>query len=158
QLGRAVDDADSQRRGETANPNLVLREVPKRNAGSGADRLRDDQLATVLLGEVLQSRGDVNGLADRRRLRVLAIPQRADDDLAGVNADAETDRLLQLIDQGAVHFRQVPVDQASRFQSLTTGLVGLGFAAEDRHHAVADELVGRAAGRNDRAPYGFEEP
>ena len=100
----------------------------------------------------------MNGLADRRRLSVLAIAQRADDDLAGVDADAETDRLLQLVDQGAVHFGQVPVDQASRFQGLTTGYVGLGVAAEGRHHAVADELVGRAAGRDDRAPDRLEEP
>jgi hypothetical protein len=33
-------------------------------------------------------RRDVHGLADRRPLRVLAIAQRADDDLADVNANA----------------------------------------------------------------------
>jgi hypothetical protein len=61
------------------------------------------------------------------------------------------DRLLQFVGQGAVHLGHVPIDQPCRLQCLTAGSLGIGFGAENRHHAVADELIGGAACRHDRA-------
>ena len=153
-----VDDPDRQWRAKTAHLNLSLGENIKRNAGCRADDIRDDQLAIVFLGKVLQSRSDVDDLADRGGRRVLAITEGPEDDLAAMDADADFERFRQFVGERAVHLADMPIHQAGRLQGLRARLLRAGFGAENRHHPVADELVGRAAGRRDGAADRLEEP
>src|SRR6266550_400759 len=89
-----VDHPDRQWRAKAPHLNLAPGENIEHNTGCCPDDVRYHQLAIVFLGEVLQSRGDVDGLAYRGHRRVRAIAEGADDDLAAMNADADLERLL----------------------------------------------------------------
>src|ERR1700730_4783471 len=146
-----VDHPHRQRRAQAPHLHFAPRENIKRNAGRCPDDIRDYQLAIVFLGQVLQSRGDMDGLADCRRRCVLAIAGGANEAPPAMEADPDFERLLQFVGQGMFHLGDMPVDQPRRLEGLAAGLRGAGLGAENRHHPIADELVGHAAGRDDGA-------
>src|SRR5205085_3863693 len=87
-----VDDPDRQWCAQATHLHLAHRENIERDAGCRADDIRHDQLAIIFLGEVLQSRRDVDDLADRGSRRMLAVTEGTDDDLAAMDADADFER------------------------------------------------------------------
>ena len=73
-----------------------------RKAGLDVDLLGHQHLAAERLGQVLQARRDIDRVADHGELRVPLVADVAGDDEAGVEADAEADRLDRTVRQRAV--------------------------------------------------------
>ena len=71
-------------------------------AGVLVDLFRHQHFARHRLGQVLETRGDINRIADHRELRVALITDGAGDGYAGVDADAEADRLDKRMSQRGV--------------------------------------------------------
>ena len=103
---------------------------------------RDRSLAgehLARLGRLLQPIGDVHGVARDERA---ALPRRADDDVARVDADAH----LELAGEQLAH----PLLHRERRMQRALGVIlERGRRAEHRHHRVAGELLDRAAGALD---------
>ena len=100
----------------------------------GAARCRDRALADEDLaraGRLLEPCGDVDGVAGHERA---ALPRPADDDLAGVHADAQRERVAEELVEPPLH-REGGVQRALRVVLVR------GRSAERRHHRVADELL-----------------
>src|ERR1700733_6415713 len=87
------DDAHTHRSRATADFNVLPRQRIVGNARSRAHAFREDDLAAEAFGHVLQPRRDVDGVAECGEHHVVAVADIADDDLAAVNADPESDRL-----------------------------------------------------------------
>ena len=66
-----------------------------------------------------------------------------------MQADADAQRLLEVARHRLVEVVEGERHAPRRVERLAAGDPGLLFEAEDRHHAVADELVDPAAGRLD---------
>src|SRR6266705_3088883 len=103
--------------------------------------LGDEDHGAELLVEPLDPRAGIDAVADDRVLETLARADVADDDLVGVDSDADADRRLP--DDGALAVdlgerRLHPEGGQHRAALVTPALVE---RAEERQHAVADELV-----------------
>src|SRR5438034_10381325 len=95
-------------------------------------------------------------IADCCQDEVIPIAKLAQDHVAGVEPDADCNWLRQLVSQCSIHVRETAMNKLRRNQRLGASLTRPGLCAEDRHHAVADELVGHAAGIDYRACHGIE--
>jgi hypothetical protein len=94
-------------------------------------------------GQCLHSPGQPDGVADGRVLHVGVVADGADDDVSGVEPDPD----MEAQALGAPQFVGVPADRVGQVQGGVAGpagvvLVGDG-SAEERHDAVAGELVDR---------------
>jgi hypothetical protein len=135
----------------------MLGERDQLNPSCGGDNLRRHELAAILLGQVLEPRGDMHGIADRRQQEAVAVAQLAEDHVPGVQANSHGDRPRQFVGHRPIHLGEAAVDELGRRKRLTAGLLRLGAYTEDRHHAVADELVRRSPGLDHRSGNGVEE-
>ena len=123
---------------------LRLRELER--TARGCDRpLADKDLAW--LGRLLQSRRHVDGVAGDEGA---ALARLADDDLAGVDADPQRERLAEQLAQAPLH-RQRPVQRPLGVILERNG------GAEHRHHGVAGELLDGPAGGIDFLGHGIVE-
>ena len=77
------------------------------NARRRAHVVREDDLAAEAFGHVLQPRRDVNGVAECGEHHVVAVADIADNDLAAVNADPESDRLAQVVFEELIEFLDI---------------------------------------------------
>ena len=66
------------------------------------DFLGHQNLAAERLRQILQAGRDIDRIADHRELRMALVPDVARDDEAGVDADAEANRVVQSVRQGEV--------------------------------------------------------
>src|SRR6185295_2022004 len=114
-----------------------------RDAAAGLLRHQDRHL--VHLGELLDARGDVHGIADRRVLAALRRADVADDDATGVDADAHAQRRRTALGALAVEVLELLL-HGERAAHGARRVIGLfDGRTEVGHDAVADELVERAA-------------
>ena len=91
------------------------RDVP---AGVLGDVARDHDLAGLLLGQRFEAAGRVDGVADHGHVDRLAPADAAEQQRAGVDADADLDRLRQLALQSRVDVVEREVDGAGGLQRL----------------------------------------
>ena len=95
-------------------------------------------------GHLLHPRGQMRGLADRRVAHAQVAADRAHDDLAGVEADADLDRDAL----GPAHLFGVALDGILHAERRVAGahrVILMGERRpEERHDAVAHDLVDRA--------------
>lgn len=110
----------------SADLDLLLRQGIGSQTGGDANLVGDDGLARQRLGHVLQPCRDIDGVAERREHHVVAVADVADDHLAAVNADAEADRLVQVVAQKPVQFVDVDGNQRSRPQGLAANPARIG--------------------------------
>src|SRR3546814_3190677 len=75
-----------------------------------------------------------------------AVAHLADDDGTTVQADADAQRLRQVVRQAAVQLVERLRHAARRFEGVAAALLDALLDAEQRHHAVADELVDAPSG------------
>ena len=115
-------------------------------AGALVDLFRHQHFAANRLGQVLETSGDIDRIADHRELRMALIADGAGDGHAGVDADAEADRLDQRMSQRAVQPLDPGGDRGAGGDRLPAGDVGRIAHAEQRQQPVAQHLVGLAAG------------
>src|SRR2546425_5570733 len=137
---------------------LVARERGDVDRRTGRDLLGEDEQATVLLRELLEAARDVDRVAHRREIDALAVAHPADDRGARVDADPDLERYLQPLPELAVERGEALHDLAGGGYGLAAAALRLGLDAEERHHAVARELVRDAPGALDRAADGLEVP
>ena len=109
------------------------------------------------VGHLLHAGGEVRGLADRGVVHAQVAADRAHHDLAGVEADADLDRDAL----GAAHLLGVAPDRllhAERGVAGAHGVILVGERrAEERHDAVAHDLVDRALVAVDRLHHVLED-
>src|SRR5215470_9887997 len=96
-------------------------------------------------------------IADCCELEAIPVAKLTQDHVAGVEPNADDDWLRQLVSQRSIHVGETAMNKLRSNKRLRASLTRLGVNAEDRHHAVADELVGHAAGINYRSCHGVEE-
>ena len=123
-------------------------EVVWTEASALVDLFRHQHFATQRLGQRLETSRDVDRIADHRELRVALVSDGAGDCHAGVDADAEADRLDQRISQRAVEALDSGGDCGAGGDRLPAGDVGLVAHAEQRQQPVAQHLVGLARRRS----------
>ena len=112
---------------------VALDEPPRRLARENRARL----------GQLLEAGGEVGGVADRRVIHAQVVADRAHDDETGVKAHPDRQRDLGPPDgDGAVAERAGDAEGGER-RAACVILVREG-RAEERHEAVAEELVDRA--------------
>jgi len=118
----------------------------------------DDELGVVVLGRLLEAGGDVDRVADGREVEAFAPAHPADDRRAGVDADADPDaqRRRKIAGQLGAERRQAFDHRARGGERLATAGGRPDVDPEQRHHPVAGELVGDAAGLGDCRPDGLE--
>ena len=146
-----ADDTHPDRRVAAAHAQLAMRERVERHARGLADGVRHDRLTAEFLGELLQPRRDMDAVADRGQKKAVAIAQFAEDHVAGMDADADADRLRAGLRRRACGSSRAAGDGwAGRRKRPAARFVRFAVHAEDRHHAVAQELIGRAAHRRQR--------
>src|SRR6202011_2872068 len=68
-----------------------------RKPGGNTYLFRDDRFTSEALGHVLQPCRDIDRVTERGEHHVVAVADVADDHFAAMNADAETDRLAQIM-------------------------------------------------------------
>src|SRR3546814_601672 len=88
--------------GAPAQVDLMAREGGEIDPGMTRQGRRDDKLRAELLGHRLQSAGCVHGIADGGERSRPAVAHLADDDGTTVQADADAQRLRQVVRQAAV--------------------------------------------------------
>ena len=110
------------------------------------------------LGDVEHARGEVGGVADRGVVHAQVAPDGAHHDQAGVDADAQAELDAVQPPHVVAHRLQVTLDgQGGAERAVRVVLVGDG-GAEERHDAVAQELVDGALEAVDRAQDDLEDP
>ena len=80
----------------------------------------------------------------------------ADHRRAGVDPDPHAQRRAELFRELDAHLGKPPDHRPRRLERIAATLRRAGLHAEQRHHAVAGELVGDAAGLLDRAAHDLE--
>ena len=136
----------------------MRRQVIGRKARLRVDLLRHHDLAAELLGEILHPRRHVDRIADHHEARGLAIAELAGDDGAGVDADAEADRLAQILGQRLVQPRDALGDGRARERRLPAAFRPIAVQPEQGHQPVTHDLNGHAARRRHGAAHGGVEP
>jgi hypothetical protein len=114
-------------------------------------------LTAIIFGQLLEARRDMYRIADCCQEEAIPVAKLAQDHVAGMESDADCNRLRQLVSQCSIHVGETAIHKLRSNQRLGASLTRPGVYAEDRHHAVADELVGYAAGIDYRACHGIEE-
>ncbi len=88
-------------------------------------------------------------LADGRELGGAFVAHLAHDGRPRMQADTDAQRLVEVARHRLVEVVEGQSHAPCRVERLAAGDAGFLFEPEDRHHAVADELVDPAAGRLD---------
>ena len=78
-----------------------------------------------------------------RQEEAIPVAKLTQDHAAGMEPHADCNWLRQLISQCSIHVGETAMDKLRRGQCLRASLTRTRVYAEDRHHAVADELVRR---------------
>ena len=124
--------------------------------GALGQAARGDQLDLELLGQRLEARGNVNRVADRGERAGPAVAHVAEDHRPDVEADADAERLGQVMGQLLIELIERGRHRARRSQRVPARCRRIAVDAEQRHDAVADELVDPAALAFDRLAHGLE--
>src|SRR6266446_2770083 len=156
QASEVVDHSHHHQPTAVPDRHLVARERRDVDRRTGRDLLGEDEQATVLLRELLEAARDVDRVAHRREIDALAVAHASDDRRARVDADPDAERYLKLLAELAVERREVPDDRAGGCHGLAAAELDPGLGAEERHDAVARELVRDAPGLLDGATDGLE--
>ena len=146
----AADHVDAERPRPPANVDLALFGRREVEAGELCGGFGNDQVGIEFLGRGLQPAADIDGVADRGDAHRRAEAHGADDGRADMDADRDMDGAADLAGQFVAQPRRSGDDGARRRKRLAARLAGRGLEAEQRHRAVADELVEPAAGLLDR--------
>src|SRR5713226_3146928 len=146
QFIHSADDSHGQRFRAAAHVYLVHRKPAHFNAGSGGDDVGHNELTAIIFSQLLEARGYMYRIADCCQDEAIPVAKLAQDHVAGVEPDADCNWLRQLVSQCSIHVRETAMNKLRRNQRLGASLTRPGLYAEDRHHAIADELVGHAAG------------
>ena len=104
-----------------ADRNIPTCERIPRQTRRLANLLRDYNLAIKLLGQVLQPRGDVYRIAQRREHGVTAKADIADNRLSRVDADAVLDGITHFRRELMIQIRHVGGNQRGGAQRLLAG-------------------------------------
>src|SRR6266446_4949047 len=102
QRRHVVDDAHGEDSGTISDRQLVARQCGDVDTRARAHFLGHHERAGVLLGELLEPGGDVDGVADGGELGAVAVAHAADDGGTGVDADSNAKRRRPLDRQLAV--------------------------------------------------------
>src|SRR5207249_2985830 len=133
-----------------ADFDFVAGSIAEIDARAQRHRLGDDELAAVSLGQTLDTACGVDGIADRGHRHRRAVTHLADDRWAGMNADTDAQRFGYVVDERVVEALHALRHVASGGERLAAARLDATIEAEQRHHAVADELVDAPARRFDR--------
>ena len=141
-----------------ADRNIPTCERIPRQTRRLANLLRDYNLAIKLLGQVLQPRGDVYRIAQRREHGVTAKADIADNNHSGMDTNAVGDRLDHFRSELVVQISDVGGDCGRRAQRLATCCCRIRIQPEQRQNAVADELVRQPSGAAHRLRCSLNKP
>jgi len=123
-----------------------------------ARRFAEQQRLADILGQRLDARRDVHGVADCGEFQPLRRADAADDGRAGVEANADGERRFAPRGEGGVQLRHVREHLPPRGEALVRVRPAAGPRAEERHEAVAEVFVDHAAVLLlDDADHGAEE-
>src|SRR5262245_21516924 len=138
----AVEAPDALRLGIAAHGNSAQR----RAAGGAAQRVHHglgyDQARTMLLGELLEARGEIDRVADGGEFLASRRAHIAGDRRAHMQTDTHLQRERAVGEAAPVDLRQ---HLAGGGHCMTRGAGILQRRAEDGHEAVAEKLVDEAA-------------
>src|SRR5947208_6405885 len=157
QFIHSADDSHGQRFSASAHVYFAHRKSTHFDAGSGSDDVGHNELTTIIFGQVLETSSHMYRIADCCQEKAIPVAKLAQDHVAGVEADADCNWLRQFVSQCSIHVGETAVNKLRRNQCLRASLMRASMYAKDRHHAVADELVGHAACVDYRACHGIEE-
>jgi hypothetical protein len=118
--------------------------------------LGNHQLAVQLLGRRFQPARGVHRVADRGQGVDGAEAHLAHDRRAVMDADADPKRRLQFLAEAGIHLGEIERHALGRVERLGGGIARLAVDSEQRHHAIADELVEMTTGRDHRLAHGAE--
>ncbi len=99
----------------------------------------------------------MTGSPDHRELRMTLVSDGARYNHPRVNADAKSDRLDQSMSQSAIQAFDSICDCGAGGDRLPAGDIGRPAHPEQGQQAVAQHLVGLAAGAQHRAAYGVQK-
>ena len=157
QFIHSADNSHGQRFRASAHVYLAYRKTTHFDAGSGGDDVGHNELTAIIFGQLLETSGDMYRIADCCQEEAIPVAKLTQDHAAGMEPDADCNRLRQFVSQCSIHVGETAMNKLRRNQCLGASLTRPGVYAEDRHHAVAEELVRHAAGVGYRACYGIEE-
>src|SRR6266571_3030073 len=140
QFIHGADDSHGQRFRAAAHVYLAHRKPAHFDAGSGGDDVGHNELTVIIFGQLLEARRDMYRIADCSEEEAIPVAKLAQDHVAGVETDADCNWLRQLVSQCSIHVGETAMNKLRRNQRLGASLTRPGVYAEDRHHAVADEL------------------
>ncbi len=146
QIRRPGDAPDFHAFLASARLDVVGGEVVWTEASALVDLFRHQDFATQRLGQRLETSRDIDRIADHRELRMALVSDGAGDCHAGVNADAEADRLDQRMTERAIEAFDPGGDCGAGGDRLPAGDVGPAAHAEQGQQPVTQHLVGLAAG------------
>jgi hypothetical protein len=146
QIRRPGDAPDFHAFLASARLDVVGGEVVWTEASALVDLFRHQDFATQRLGQRLETSRDIDRIADHRELRMTLVSDGAGDGHPRVNADTEPDRLDQRISQRAVETLDLGRDRGAGADRLPAGDFGPAAHAKQGQQAVAQHLVGLAAG------------
>src|SRR5438094_3458202 len=157
QFIHSADDSHGQRFHASPHVYFAHRKSTHFDAGSGSDDVGHNELTTIIFGQVLETSSHMYRIADCCQEKAIPVAKLAQDHVAGVEADADCNWLRQFVSQCSIHVGETAMNKLRRNQCLRASLMRASMYAKDRHHAVADELVGHAACVDYRACHGIEE-
>src|SRR5262245_58871132 len=111
--------------------------------------LRDYQLAVVFFGEVLQTAGDVYGIADGGETNGRAIAHAPNHGRSAMDSDADFQRLCQLAGEELAQVADSVDNLVGCGQCPAAAVIRFGLDSEQGHHAVADEFIDDASSAGD---------
>jgi hypothetical protein len=112
--------------------------------------LGDNELAGKVLGQAFEPARCINGVADRGNRGSVAVAHLSDDSRPAMNADTNTQRPIELGPQRSVELGEPHRNQSGSGQRVPAADLGAALDPEQRHYAVADELVDASSRRFDR--------
>src|SRR5437667_9400903 len=124
-----------------ADLHLRTRERIGGNTGSLADFFRDDGLAIKCFRHVLQPRGDIDRVAQRREYGMAAKANVADDDFTGMDAYTVLDGLAHFGGELMIQVSDIRGDERGSTQCLPARLGWIGPESEQCKHSVTDKLI-----------------
>ena len=134
---RLGDDTHVDRPRAAADFNVLSRQGVVGKTRRRAHFVREDDLAAQAFGHVLQPCRDVDGIAERGELHMVAIADIAHDHFAAVNPDAEADRFAQVVFEELIQFLNMERNAPRRRQSLTAGGLPVGRQSKQSELPVA---------------------
>src|ERR1700720_1297828 len=156
QLCGALDYSDRQHLALAADLDLMQRTPGKVEPGPRHGLIGDNEFAGKVFGQAFESARGVDGIADRGDRGGIAIAHLSDNGRPAMNADTDTQRPIEFAPQRSVQFVEARGNKPGGGERLSAAGMGAALDPEQRHDAVADELVDASSRRFDRSSHRCE--